>query len=109
MTRILSSSVAAAVRPGRIRLVAWAQTEIQWRHAMGGNLGEAVNALAEGFNKSQSEYKVTPVYKGSYTKTLTAAIAAFRAKQAPHIVQVFEGRAPPTRWPPMERSIQCSS
>ena len=31
-----------------------------------------------------------PVYKGSYTETLTAAIAAFRAKQAPHIVQVFE-------------------
>ena len=57
---------------------------------MGGNLGEAVNALAEGFNKSQTEYKVTPVYKGSYTETLTAAIAAFRAKQAPHIVQVFE-------------------
>ena len=32
----------------------------------------------------------SPVYKGSYTETLTAAIAAFRAKQAPHIVQVFE-------------------
>ena len=43
-----------------------------------------------GFNKTQTEYKVVPVYKGSYTETLTAAIAAFRAKQAPHIVQVFE-------------------
>ena len=31
-----------------------------------------------------------PVYKGTYTETLTGAIAAFRAKQAPHIVQVFE-------------------
>ena len=48
---------------------------------MGGNLGEAVNALAEGFNKSQKEYKVNAVYKGSYTETLTAAIAAFRAQQ----------------------------
>ena len=57
---------------------------------MGGNLGETVNQLADGFNKSQSEYKVVPVYKGSYTETLTAAIAAFRARQAPHIVQVFE-------------------
>ncbi len=57
---------------------------------MGGNLGETVNALAEGFNKSQTDYKVMPVYKGSYTEALTAAIAAFRAKQAPHIVQVFE-------------------
>lgn len=89
MTRILFSSVAAAAVLASAS-VASAQTEIQWWHAMGGNLGDAVNALADGFNKSQSEYKVNPVYKGSYTETLTAAIAAFRAKQAPHIVQVFE-------------------
>jgi sn-glycerol 3-phosphate transport system substrate-binding protein len=89
MTRILLSSVAAVAVMASAQ-GAVAQTEIQWWHAMGGNLGEAVNALAEGFNKSQSEYKVSPVYKGSYTETLTAAIAAYRAKQAPHIVQVFE-------------------
>jgi sn-glycerol 3-phosphate transport system substrate-binding protein len=89
MTRILLSSVAAAAVLASAP-AAWAQTEIQWWHAMGGNLGEVVNALAEGFNKSQTEYKVNPVFKGSYTETLTAAIAAFRAKQAPHIVQVFE-------------------
>ncbi len=89
MTRILLSSVAAAAVLASAS-TAFAQTEIQWWHAMGGNLGETVNALADGFNKSQSEYKVNPVYKGSYTETLTAAIAAFRAKQAPHIVQVFE-------------------
>jgi sn-glycerol 3-phosphate transport system substrate-binding protein len=69
---------------------AQAQVEIQFWHAMGGNLGEAVNALVEPFNKEQNAYKVTPVFKGSYTETLTAAIAAFRAKQNPHIVQVFE-------------------
>ena len=89
MTRILLSSVAAAAVLASAP-AAWAQTEIQWWHAMPGNLGEAVNALAEGFNKSQTEYKVNPVFKGTYTETLTAAIAAFRAKQAPHIVQVFE-------------------
>ena len=89
MTRILLSSVAAAAVLASAS-TAFAQTEIQFWHAMGGNLGETVNALAEGFNKSQTEYKVNPVYKGSYTEALTAAIAAFRAKQAPHIVQVFE-------------------
>ena len=89
MTRIALSSVAAAAVLASAS-TAFAQTEIQFWHAMGGNLGETVNALAEGFNKSQTEYKVNPVYKGSYTETLTAAIAAFRAKQAPHIVQVFE-------------------
>jgi sn-glycerol 3-phosphate transport system substrate-binding protein len=57
---------------------------------MGGQLGEALNALAEGFNKSQADYKVVPVYKGTYTETMTGAIAAFRARQQPQIVQVFE-------------------
>jgi len=89
MSRILLSSVAAVAVLASAHGAA-AQTEIQWWHAMGGNLGEVVNELAAGFNKSQSEFKVNPVFKGSYTETLTAAIAAFRAKQAPHIVQVFE-------------------
>ena len=89
MSRILLSSVAAIAMLATAQSAS-AQTEIQWWHAMGGNLGETVGALADQFNKSQKEYKVNAVYKGSYTETLTAAIAAFRAKQAPHIVQVFE-------------------
>jgi sn-glycerol 3-phosphate transport system substrate-binding protein len=89
MKRTLLASVAGVVAIFAAG-AASAQTEIQWWHAMGGNLGEAVNALADGFNKSQTQYKVTAVFKGSYTETLTAAIAAYRAKQAPHIVQVFE-------------------
>lgn len=60
---------------------------------MGGQLGETVNQLATDFNASQSDYKLTPVYKGSYTETLTAGIAAFRAGQAPNILQVFDAGA----------------
>ena len=67
-----------------------AVVEIQWWHAMDGALEGWVKDLAEGFNKSQSEYHVNAVYKGNYTETMTGAIAAFRAKQQPHIVQVFE-------------------
>jgi sn-glycerol 3-phosphate transport system substrate-binding protein len=69
---------------------ALAATEIQWWHAMGGANGERVNKIAEDFNATQSEFKVMPSYKGNYTETMTAAIAAFRAKEQPHIVQVFE-------------------
>ena len=57
---------------------------------MGGPLGEWVNDLAKGFNDSQKEYKVVPTFKGSYAETLTAGIAAFRAGNAPDILQVFE-------------------
>ena len=69
---------------------ALAQTEIQWWHAMTGVNNDVVNKLADDFNKSQTEYKVVPTYKGTYPDTMNAGIAAFRAGNAPHIMQVFE-------------------
>jgi len=69
---------------------AFAATEIQWWHAMGGRNTDKINEIAEKYNASQNKYKVVPSYKGNYTETMTGAIAAFRAKQQPHIVQVFE-------------------
>ncbi len=69
---------------------AQAQVEVNWWHAMGGELGDRVNEIAEGFNASQDDYQVNAVYRGNYTETMTAAIAAFRAREQPHIVQVFE-------------------
>lgn len=72
---------------------AQAQTELTWWHGMGGQLGETVNALAVMFNKSQSDYVLTPVYKGGYEDTLTSTIAAFRAGEQPNIVQVFDAGA----------------
>jgi sn-glycerol 3-phosphate transport system substrate-binding protein len=67
-----------------------AKTEIQWWHAMTGFLGERVEEIANKFNTSQNEYVVKAVHKGSYPETLTAGIAAYRAKTHPHILQVFE-------------------
>lgn len=67
-----------------------AKTEIQWWHAMGGELGEKLGKIATDFNASQADYEVKAVFKGSYPETMTGAIAAFRAKQQPHIVQIFE-------------------
>ena len=69
---------------------AHAVTEIQWWHAMTGGNNQVVVKLANDFNASQSEYKVVPTYKGGYADTMNAGIAAFRAGNAPHIMQVFE-------------------
>ena len=69
---------------------AQAQTEVQWWHSMTGGLNEWVNDLAKQFNESQKDYKVVPVFKGTYPESMTAAIAAYRAGNAPHILQVFE-------------------
>ncbi|MDP3039327.1 MAG: sn-glycerol-3-phosphate ABC transporter substrate-binding protein UgpB, partial [Deltaproteobacteria bacterium] len=75
---------------GLFPALAQAKTEIVWWHAMTGFLGERVNEIASKFNASQNEFEVKAIHKGSYTDTLTAGIAAYRAKTHPHIIQVFE-------------------
>ena len=69
---------------------AHAQVDIQWWHSMTAVNGEWVNDLARDFNASQKEYRIVPTFKGSYDESMTAAVAAFRAGNAPHILQVFE-------------------
>ncbi|MEO8486401.1 MAG: sn-glycerol-3-phosphate ABC transporter substrate-binding protein UgpB [Betaproteobacteria bacterium] len=80
----------AAVAFAGIAMPALAQTEIQWWHSMTGALNDRVNEFAKGFNESQKDYKIVPVYKGAYPESMAAAIAAFRSGNAPHILQVFE-------------------
>ena len=85
LTALLAAAFAAALAQP-----AAAQTQIQWWHAMSGPLGEKLEKLAADFNASQGDYRIVPVFKGTYPETMTGAIAAFRAKQHPAIVQVFE-------------------
>ena len=83
-------AAAAAVVALALATPAHAVTEIQWWHAMTGPYNDVVVKLANDFNASQSDYKVVPTYKGGYADTMNAGIAAFRAGNAPHIMQVFE-------------------
>ena len=82
----LALAASALVAP----LASQAQTEIQWWHSMTAVNGEVVNDLAKSFNASQKNYKIVPTFKGNYDESFTAAVAAFRAGNAPHILQVFE-------------------
>ena len=87
------TTVGVGLALGLMAGAAQAQTEIEFWHAMGGQLGESVNRIAENFNASQGDYVITPIFKGSYEETLTATIAAFRAGEQPNIVQVFDAGA----------------
>jgi sn-glycerol 3-phosphate transport system substrate-binding protein len=69
---------------------ALAATEVQFWHAFTGRLGELVAEQVETFNSSQSDYTIVASHKGNYSETLNAGIAAFRAKEQPHILMVFE-------------------
>ena len=93
LRRTLLGGAAALAVPAAFASAARAQagkTKVVFWHAMTAALGEEVNRLASAFNASQTQYEVQPIFKGTYAETLTAAIAAFRAGQAPNLVQVFE-------------------
>jgi sn-glycerol 3-phosphate transport system substrate-binding protein len=87
---LLTGAAALALTPALHARAQAAKTKIVFWHAMTAALGEEVNRLATAFNASQSQYEVQPIFKGTYPETLTAAIAAYRAGQAPNLVQVFE-------------------
>ena len=89
MKKLIKISALAAVL-GLGSLTAQAQTEVQFWHSMTAVNGEWVNDLAKDFNAKQKEYKIVPTFKGTYDESMTAAVAAFRAGNAPHILQVFE-------------------
>lgn len=67
-----------------------ARTDLLLWHSMPGTLGEWIDDLAKGFNAQAPDFRVVPVYKGSYDDSLTAALAAHAQGTAPHMVQVSE-------------------
>ncbi|KPB00968.1 extracellular solute-binding protein [Ahrensia marina] len=89
LRKLLAAGLAATM----FSTTAFAETNITWWHAMGGQLGETVNKIASDFNASQDDYKITPVFKGTYEEALTAGIASFRAGEHPNILQVFDAGA----------------
>lgn len=84
--RILVAASAVALTAG----TAQAATEIHWWHAFSGRLGELLQGQVDGFNASQDEFVIVATNRGNYAETMTAGIAAFRAGEQPHILQVFE-------------------
>ncbi len=98
--RSLGLSVAAVaiaaglsgLGPAMAPAEAWAQqkTVIDFWHGLPQPLGGQLEQIVKDFNDSQSNVQVNASYKGSYPETMQAAIAAFRAGNAPHVVQMFE-------------------
>jgi sn-glycerol 3-phosphate transport system substrate-binding protein len=82
--------LAAPIALAAARAHAADKVKIVWWHAMTAALADEVNRIATGFNASQDAVEIEAVYKGGYADTLTAVIAASRAGQAPHLVQIFE-------------------
>ncbi len=65
-------------------------TTITFWNAMSGSRGEVVDDLVNSFNEANPDITVESEYTGSYAETLTKALAAYKAGEAPTIVQVYE-------------------
>jgi sn-glycerol 3-phosphate transport system substrate-binding protein len=86
----LLAIVTMATGPGLAPTQAQARLQLEFWHGLRGPLGQALEGIVAGFNASQTRYQVNATFKGSYPETMVAAIAAFRAGNPPHIVQMYE-------------------
>lgn len=84
----LNCGVAHAVIAVSLTSVAYAETKIPFWHAQSGLLGDEIQNLANKFNELHPEYKITPVFKGEYDDTLAVGVAAYRAGNAPTLLQI---------------------
>src|SRR5574341_927359 len=73
-----------------IPVVAAQKVQVEFWHGLTQPLGGLLEKVAADFNASQTNYQVNAIFKGEYPATMVAAIAAFRAGNAPHIVQMFD-------------------
>ncbi|TAG28118.1 MAG: sn-glycerol-3-phosphate ABC transporter substrate-binding protein UgpB [Burkholderiales bacterium] len=85
-------AVTAALTLGAAALPAAAQqrTDIQMWMGLTGQGGELLTRFANEFNASQTEYRVVATFKGQYPEQRAAAVAAYRAGNPPHIMQMFD-------------------
>lgn len=93
MLRRSLGQAALAVAAAPLAAPALAQggpVELQFWHGLPQPLGGLLEKLVSDFNASQTGVRIAPSFRGSYPETMVAAIAAFRANQAPNIVQMFE-------------------
>jgi sn-glycerol 3-phosphate transport system substrate-binding protein len=59
-------------------------------HGLSGDLAGVVEQVCQRFNVAQPDYEIVCTSQGTYDAALQNAIAAYRAKKAPAIVQVFD-------------------
>lgn len=64
--------------------------ELEFWHAMGGDLGEVVDELVARFNESQDGIVVNATFQGSYDDTYNALLAAMETGTTPNVTQNFD-------------------
>jgi sn-glycerol 3-phosphate transport system substrate-binding protein len=87
---LCASMVAAATALSAGAQAQQRPVEINMWMGLTGQGGELLTRFGEDFNKTQNEYRVVVSFKGQYPEQRAAAIAAYRAGNPPHIMQMFD-------------------
>ena len=75
-------SAKSATNNDRIPVVLW--------HEMGGPSEQAIEKVVDGFNKSQTKYKVIPKYQGSYDEAIQKILQTHGTSTSPAVFQAFD-------------------
>lgn len=84
---LLAASTAAAMG---LAASAQARTQIEMWIGVTGPAQELLTQFGQEFNEKQDEFEVNVAFRGQYPEQRAAAIAAFRAGNPPHIMQMFD-------------------
>jgi sn-glycerol 3-phosphate transport system substrate-binding protein len=87
---LLAAGIALIVSLAAPGVEAQQKVQVEFWHGLSQPEGGILEKVVSDFNASQGKYQVNATFKGSYPETMVAAIAAFRAGNAPQIVQMFE-------------------
>jgi sn-glycerol 3-phosphate transport system substrate-binding protein len=90
LVTLLSVTLLAALTLPGLSVTAQEPVEITFWHAMSGSRAEVVQGLVDGFNEANPDVNLVAEFTGSYAETLTKALTAYSAGEAPDIVQVYE-------------------
>ncbi len=90
VARLLAAAAIIALTGASSAMAQTAPVQVEFWHGLTQPLGGMLEQIAADFNASQKEYRVNASFKGQYPEVMTGAIAAFRAGNAPGIVQMFE-------------------
>lgn len=77
-----SLSAKSAANDNRIPIVFW--------HEMGGPSEDALEQVVDGFNKSQTKYKVIPKYQGTYDEAIQKILQTHGTSTSPAVFQAFD-------------------
>jgi sn-glycerol 3-phosphate transport system substrate-binding protein len=64
------------------------RVEVRFWHSMTGVNSNALQKMIDGFNDSQDQYKVVPIYQGGYPDSLKKLIASFGTGVMPAMIQL---------------------